>query len=74
MTDTSQVYDEQQQTFRPKHKGRVRSLGGSRALLTREDVAWVVEQGGEVIEVYEGGRFVGYEKVVPERKYLPGVR
>jgi hypothetical protein len=29
---------------------------------------------GELIEVYEGGKFIGYERTRPEKKWLPGIR
>lgn len=56
------IYDEEKQQMRPKYKGRVRSLS-SPGLKTR-----LPDGGGELVEIWEGGRFVGYERTRPDRR------
>ncbi len=63
MTDNQdQVYDQDKGMMRPKYKGRVRSFSLS------SPKAKPPGGEGEVVEVWEGGRFVGYEKTKPDRK------
>jgi hypothetical protein len=61
MTDSDQEYwDEEQKQYRPKHRGRIRTSGASDSNR--------LDEKGELVEIWEGGRFIGYQKTKPDRK------
>ena len=61
--EEGELWDDERRQFRPLYKGRIRTLGASSS--TSEE--------GELVEVWEGGRMIGYEKTRPNRKgrWLP---
>ncbi len=63
MTDaTDQVYDQDKGMMRPKYQGRVRSFSSS------SPKAKPPAGEGEIYEIWEGGRFVGYGRTRSDRK------
>lgn len=56
--DRDELWDEERKQFRPMHQGRIRATGGG---VSDKDA-------GEQIEVWEGGRLIGYEKTRPNRR------
>jgi ribosomal protein L34 len=54
--------------IKPTIEGRIRVLGN---YLTRQET-----KDGQKVELWEGGRLVGYERIRPDRKncWRPGIR
>jgi hypothetical protein len=56
--DRDELWDEDRRKFRPAHRGRIRATGDGGGAGDR----------GELIEVWEGGRMIGYEKTRPDAR------
>jgi hypothetical protein len=65
MSDDEMVFDQDLNRMRPRHRGRIRSAGTPAPSKERPT--------GDVVEVWEGGRFIGYERTRKDVRscYLP---